>query len=245
MLKPVPYTFILAAIITSVLTEAYAQRIDVNLTGIVYDSLTRLPLEYVSVLNQTAGTGATTDENGSFKLKVSPGDSILFTMLGYSQKTRIIRPHELTVIVFLREFALTLNPVTIYGSFKPQGSERWQSVIKVPKIFRNPAGPGSGYVMETFGLGVVITGLLSKMLNVEKEKKKLNAMRERSKQSTTYMTMIVSDETKAFFQNTFSMSEVEYEKFIESFNKAHPEAVYFQSRDDILNLMVAHLATKE
>lgn len=244
MLRWLCYGSLIATMVICVSVQTYGQRVDNNLTGIVYDSLTRLPLAYVTVINQTTNTGATTDEKGGFKLTASPGDSILFTILGYSRKKRVVGTHELAMMVFLREFALTLKPVTIYGSFKPQGSDQWKSVIEMPRTFRNPAGPGSGYAVETFGPGVSISGLLSRMSKSEKEKKKLNTIREKAKQSETYLGVIVSEETKRFFQKTFSMTEPEYDKFIESFNKVHPEAVYLQSKEEIMNLMVVFIATK-
>ena len=148
------------------------------------------------------------------------------------------------MIVFLREFALTLKPVTIYGSFNPNGSEQWTSVIEMPRVFKNPAGPGSGYVVETFGPGVSLGGLLSKFSKSEKEKRKVATVRDKAKQSETYLSVIVDEDTKSFFQKTFDMSETEYNKFISSFNQAHPEAVYLESKDEIMKLMVIFKATK-
>jgi hypothetical protein len=244
MLRWLRYVFPFAIIVLVALSEANAQRIDTNLSGIVYDSLTRLPMPYVTVINQTKNNGVTTDDNGAFAIKASPGDSIMFTILGYSRKHRVVGSNAFAMIVFLREFALTLKPVTIYGSFSPSGSEQWTSVIEMPRVFKNPAGPGSGYVVETFGPGVSLGGLLSKFSKSEKEKRKVATVREKAKQSETYLSVIVSDETKNFFQQTFNMSETEYDKFVASFNQAHPEAVYIESKDEIMKLMVVFKATK-
>ncbi|MEJ1237251.1 carboxypeptidase-like regulatory domain-containing protein [Chryseolinea sp. T2] len=222
--------------------DAYSQRTTVS--GIVYDSLTLVPLQYVTVINQTTNNGTASNENGAFKLSVSPGDTILFTMLGYSRKLRVIRWGEEVMVVFLREFALTLAPVTIYSTFKPHGSDQWKSVIEVPGFIRNPAGPGSGYVVETFGPGVSVGGLISKMFKSEKEKKKLNTVREKARQSETYLSVVMSDDTRRYFQKTFSMSDDDYNKFIEQFNISHPEAVFIESREEIMNLMVGFVATR-
>jgi len=245
MLRSLRFIYIIVAIMPYTVSGTFGQRVDVNLTGLVYDSLTRLPLAYVTVINQTKNTGATTDENGSFKLNANTGDSILFTILGYSQARRIVGSNELAMMVFLREFAQTLNPVTIYGGFKPHGADKWKNEVQIPKVFRNPAGPGSGYAVETFGPGLSIGGLISKLSKSDKEKKKLNSIREKSSQSETFVSVIVSAETKSFFKETFSMSEHDYEEFIASFNKAHPEAVYLESKEDIMNLMVVFIATKK
>lgn len=239
------YVAAIATITLMVSTQADAQQQTGNLTGIIYDSLTFSPLAYVTVINRSANVGTTTDESGRFTLRASPGDSILFTILGYSRKHRVVRENEQAMIIFLREFALTLNAVTIYGSYKPQGSDKWKEAIPAPQVFRNPAGPGSGYVVETFGPGVSIGGLITRMTKSEKEKKKVKTVREQAKQSETYLSVIVSEETKSYFQITFAMSEADYNKFIESFNMAHPEAVFIQQRDDIISLMVAFMATRK
>ncbi|HTF18612.1 MAG TPA: carboxypeptidase-like regulatory domain-containing protein [Chryseolinea sp.] len=237
------YFYIIAAFVAWAYTPAYAQRVGMTITGIVYDSLTLQPLAYVTVINQTRNHGATTDENGSFKLSANPGDSILFTLLGHARKTKVVRSNEEAMIIFLREFALTLKPVTIYGTFTPHGADKWKSVIVMPSAFRNPAGPGSGYMVETFGPGVSLGGLITSMFKSEKERKKLNTVREKAKQSETYLSVIVSEETKSYFQKTFAMSEGDYNNFIESFNKVHPEAVYIESKEEIMKLMVIFKAT--
>jgi hypothetical protein len=239
------YVLIVFVFFCGTSTQILAQRAGMALTGIIYDSLTLEPLSFATVINETANNGTTSDENGAFRLIASPGDSILFTILGYSRKTRVVRGNEQAMIVFLREFALTLSPVTIYSSFKPHGSDQWSSAIQKQPFIHNPTGPGSGYVVETFGPGVTLGGLITKMFKSEKEKKKLNTIREKAKQSETYLSVIVSEDTKRYFQQTFSMSEAEYNAFIESFNLAHPEAVYIESRDEIMNRMVAFLASRK
>lgn len=235
--------YILTAISACTAADVYSQRLTIS--GIVYDSLTLSPMEYVTVINQTTNNGTTTDEAGAFRLSASAGDTILFTMLGYFRKLRVVRAGEHAMVVFMREFALTLSPVTIYGSFKPHGSDQWKNYFEAPKIFYNPAGPGSGYVVETFGPGVSIGGLITKMFKSEKEKKKLGTVREKAKQSETYLNVIMSEDTKRYFLKTFSMSEDDYYKFIEAFNIAHPEAVFIQSREEIMNLMVAYVARRK
>jgi len=239
------YISIIALVTAWPSTAVMAQGGGGGLTGIVYDSLTLAPLAYVTVLNETTNNGTATDQKGTFRLSASPGDSILFTILGYSRKKKILRVGESTAVIFLREFALTLQPVTIYGSYKPQGADQWKSVVEKPKLIHNPAGPGSGYLVETFGPGISIGGLLSRMSKSEKEKRKVKTVREKAKQSETFLSVIVSEDTKQYFQKTFSLTEDEYNRFIASFNQAHPEAVYVESKEDIMNLLVSFIATRK
>lgn len=240
------YAAFVLSVLACLCTESTAQRAPLKLRGLVLDSLTLEPLPYVTVINRTSNNGTTTDVNGNFSLVASAGDSILFSSLGYARKKYLLRKNETAVLIFMREFATTLTPVLIYSSYKPTGSHLWQSAMEKPRIIRNPAGPGSGYVVETFGPGtsMSIGGLITKMFKSEKEKRDLNTMREKAKQTETFRSVIMSEETKRYFQDTFQMSDADYLKFIEEFNIAHPDAELSTNKDDIIGLMLAFKATR-
>jgi hypothetical protein len=149
------------------------------------------------------------------------------------------------MMILLSEATLTLKAVTVYGSFKPQGSEQWKTAVEAPRVFSNPAAPGSGYNVQTFGPGITMRGLLSGGAKSEKEKRKVAAIREKAKKSEVYNEMIASEETKSFFRKTFSMSEEDYNAFITRFNFAHPDAAYLNNKEEIRNLMVIFKATNK
>jgi hypothetical protein len=159
-------------------------------------------------------------------------------------KRRRVIDHE-GMIFLMRENPQLLKPITIYGNFKPQGQSQWSNAIVLPKTFRNPAGPGSGYGIETFGPGIVLNGIFSKFSKSEKEKKKLKKDREEIDATQVYRNAITSPEVKAFFMETFSLTESEYSKKIEQFNIAHPEAAYLATKDEIINMIVSFLARKQ
>lgn len=234
------YVYLAAALMTFFSLEGYAQRKVVGLSGIVYDSATRAPMPYVSVLNRATGSGTMSADNGTFTLGCAPGDTIVFTMLGYSPAKRVVDAHALSMVVFLSEATLTLKPVTVYGSFKPQGSDQWKTAVLVPGVFSNSA---AGHNVQTFGPGVTFRGALSGLSKSEKEKRKVASIREKARKSEVYNEMIASEETKSFFRNTFSMSEDDYNAFVARFNAAHPEAAYLDNKEEIKNLMVIFKAT--
>lgn len=235
----------LAALVALFVSEGHAQRRLTGLSGVVYDSATREPMPYVSVVNLATKTGTTTTNNGTFTIGCNAGDSIVFTMVGYSPKRRIVDPNTGSMVVFLGEAIRTLNSVTVYGSFKPQGSEQWKTEVEKPRFFSNSAAPGSDYNVQTFGPGIKLRGLMSGGAKSEKEKRKVAAIREKSRKSEVYNEMISSGETKAFFKKTFSMSEEDYNAFLARFNFAHPEAQYLDNKDEIKNLMVVFKATSK
>jgi hypothetical protein len=224
-------------------SEGYAQRRLMGLSGVVYDSATRAPMPYVSVVNLATSTGTTTTDNGTFTLGCVPGDSLVFTMVGYSPKKRVVIPNMGSIVVFLGESFRTLNAVTVYGSFQPQGSEQWKTAVEAPRFFSNPAAPGSGYNVQTFGPGITLRGLMSGAGKSEKEKRKVAAIREKNRKTEVYNEMVASEETRSFFKTTFSMSDAEYDGFIARFNAAHRDAEYLDDKEEIKNLMVVFKAT--
>jgi hypothetical protein len=226
--------------------QVVAQSDTLTVTGTVFDSLTHLPLPAVTVVNQSTNTISTTDESGRFRLHCTAGDSLFFTLLGYTRKKRIVSRVTTSMLIFLKEVPYTLNTVTVYGKFQPQGAEEWKKAAAIkPTVFKNPAGPSSGYMVETFGPGIVIGGLLSKLTKSEREKKKVKKERENNISTATFREVITSEETKNYFMKTFSISEEQYNKFIERFNIAHPEAAYVTTKDDIMSLLVIFYAEKK
>jgi hypothetical protein len=217
----------------------------IHITGTTLDSLTHLPLPFVAVMNIASGGGTTSDENGIFSINAGPGDTLQISMVGYFPKLRIVYSDKTSMIVLLRENAQMLKPVVVYGSFQPNGSKLWKNSVSQPKIFRNPAGPGSGYMVETFGPGVNIGGALSYFTKGAVEKRKIKKERERNAATETYRNVITSQETKDFFMKTFAITEDEYSKRIEGFNKSFPDVVYITNKDEIIAMLVNFFAQKK
>jgi len=233
----------LAALVVFCSAQGYAQRKLMGLSGIVYDSATRAPMPYVSVINLTTKAGTTTTDNGTFTIGCAATDTLVFTMVGYAPARRVVDVNTSSMVVFLTEATRTLSTVTVYGSYQPQGYEQWKTAVEAPRTFTNPAAPGSGYNVQTFGPGITARGVLSRMSKSEKEKRKVATIREKNKRTEVYNDMVSSEETRSFFKKTFSMTDEEYDAFIARFNAAHRDAQYLEDREEIKNLMVAFKAT--
>ena len=223
--------------------ETSAQSDPIWISGTTIDSLTRLPIPFVAVRNHSSGLGSFTDDEGKFSIRCSIGDTLTMSMVGYLSKDRVIF-NDQDILVLLKENAQLLKPVTVYGSFQPQGKSEWGKAIVLPKTFRNPAGPGSGYAIETFGPGIVLGGALSRFTKSEREKRKVKKEREQNKATETYLNTITSPEVKEFFMKTFSLTETEYSKRIEQFNLANPQVAYLTNKDEIMIMLVNFFAEK-
>ena len=223
--------------------DANAQSDTVWISGAVIDSLTRVPIPFVAIRNNSTNLGTFTNDQGEFSIRCSVGDTLTISMVGYFPKERIIF-NEQDILVLLNENVQLLKPVVVYSSFKPQGQSQWKKAIVLPKTFRNPAGPGSGYGVETFGPGIVLGGGFSRFSKSEKEKKKLKKERENNKATETYLNTITSPEVKEFFMKTFSLTETEFSKRIERFNLANPQVAYLTDKDEIMRMLVNFFAEK-
>lgn len=81
------------------------------LTGVVVDSLTHEGLPCVAVFVEGKSAGTMTDENGRFSLAAKiPGDTLRFSMMGYSTKKVVASP---LMTVELSPTGVTLNEVIV------------------------------------------------------------------------------------------------------------------------------------
>jgi hypothetical protein len=89
----------------------------IQFTGVIVGGKESMPVPGVYVFISKASRGTVTNEYGYFSLPVLPGDSILFSSIGYKQKFHVIPPKTdktYSVIVDLQEDITQLSPVTIY-----------------------------------------------------------------------------------------------------------------------------------
>ena len=70
------------------------------------------PVGFATILNLSAGTGAIADPDGSFHLKASRGDSVMFRAVGFYSRT-IVLSDFLHFNVTLRRDTITLKEVII------------------------------------------------------------------------------------------------------------------------------------
>jgi hypothetical protein len=71
-----------ALILCNLFSQEKAQRSYVQVDGIVYDS-EGTALRYVNIISRMLRSGTDTDDNGIFSLISAPGDTLLFSTVGY------------------------------------------------------------------------------------------------------------------------------------------------------------------
>lgn len=98
-----------------------------QIKGVVKDSLTGKPIPYVNIWVEGENVGTTSEENGTFQLKISKDKKMMFSIIGYNQKTDFInRNNE----IFLSQKVIKLDDVEIIRFKNSQSITIGESVFK-------------------------------------------------------------------------------------------------------------------
>lgn len=108
----------------------FAQKKDI--TGIVKERSTGLPLYGVNVFDKASGASAASDFDGKFALKgISTGAILTFSYVGFQKLDYVVKDNDTNVIINLQDDAKTLNEVVVigYGSVKKKNVTGAVSVV--------------------------------------------------------------------------------------------------------------------
>ncbi len=111
------FYFLLLALLPNAETLAQGNEKGVIFTGIVVGGKNSEPLPGAYVFNSSAGRGTIANESGYFILSVFPGDSVIFSYVGFKKQFHII-PKKIeqsySAIVDLKEDVKLLAEVKVY-----------------------------------------------------------------------------------------------------------------------------------
>jgi CarboxypepD_reg-like domain len=152
---------------TNTPANAQGEKKFITFSGFVIDGSTDEPLPGAYVINDRAGRGVFTNNRGYFIIEVFPGDSLLFSYLGFKKQFHII-PKSLglnySAVVELSIDAKMLKEVTVYpfrteeefktaflnmelpNSAEREAIERNYNLENIKRLAANQAmGAGGGY----------------------------------------------------------------------------------------------------
>ena len=222
----------------------------VYLSGYARDSTTFDLLPYTTIHTTKGGPLGAANENGYFSLRIEPGDTIVFTRLGYKPVKVAPVATSWDMNVLLPETIRMLDQVVVYDKYIIQGHDLIQKSIredaaKGNSSFKNQAAvPTTSNLIQTFGAGMVINGALSKLFGVDGERRKVSANKAELIRTQVYYEVMQSMQVKDYLIGLLGISEDTYYKSLEKFKVDYPGAVYLQSREEIVRLMVASFAQK-
>lgn len=99
-------------------------------------------------------------------------------------------------------------------------------------------------MIQTFGPGMVINGLFSRLAGVGKEQRKLNGNLAELARTQTYREVLGSPQVRQFLIGQFAITDDEYLKRLERFKVSYPTARYLSLRQEIINLMITSFASR-
>jgi hypothetical protein len=143
-----------------------------------------------------------------------------------------------------------LDQVVVYDNYIIHGHEQIQKSLREGAVrdnsaFRNTTqAPNANNLIQTFGPGMVITGAISKLLGTDRELRKVSHNKTELIKTQVYYEVMQSMEVKEYLKGLFSMTDEDYYKSLEKFKVDYPTAVYLQSREEIIRLMVQAFAVK-
>ena len=85
----------------------------ITLRGIVLDTTSMFSLSYVSITIRNKGHGTESDIRGTFELKASEKDTIIFSRVGYQTRMIPVEAVRKLVLIFMKEEPQMLDEVEI------------------------------------------------------------------------------------------------------------------------------------
>jgi hypothetical protein len=238
----------IAAFMLICTAETFGQK--VFLSGYTRDSVTFDLLPYTTIHTTKGKPLAASNENGYFSLTIMTGDTIVFTRLGYKPVKIAPVTTSWDMNVMMPETAAMLQQIVVYDNYVIHGHEQIQKALREDAVsanskFKNQTmGPNATNLIPTFGPGMVINGALSKLFGVDREQRKVSANKAELVRTQVYYEVVQSMTTKQYITGLLNLSDADYSKGIQKFKIDYPNAVYLQSREEIIRLMVESFATK-
>jgi hypothetical protein len=88
------------------------------LSGSIVDSLSKKPIAFCHVYNESTRKGTVSDSMGNFSTFVTVGDTLAFLALGYFGKIKLVKsPNEPITQIFLNQKIYQIEDVTIGNTF--------------------------------------------------------------------------------------------------------------------------------
>jgi hypothetical protein len=127
----------------NILSSAYGQQVsgEFKLSGNVMDSLSKAPVAFCHIYNESTRKGTVSDSLGNFSTYVTVGDTLAFLALGYFGKIKIIKSlNEPISEIFLNQKIYEIEDVTIGNSF-PQTYPEFKKKFLALELKKNTLLP--------------------------------------------------------------------------------------------------------
>lgn len=167
----------------------------IRVVGTIVDSQSRAPLAFVHVYTASYRHGTISDAMGQFTLSFTKPDTLIFSSVGYESQRLAFSAEdkgdfrEVTIQMHQKTYQLDPVQVTAYPSIEQfkqdilnvEVTEAEEFKLNIPKGARlPPEGPGDVNLNPSVSFGGPVTALYNAFSRETKERKKLEALRERA-----------------------------------------------------------------
>jgi hypothetical protein len=230
-------SFLVTLLIAGTTTIASGQ---VTLRGVVVDSASMQPLSDVNISIKTTGPGTVSDIRGAYELNAGERDTIVFSRVGYLTRSLTARSVNQMIIIFLKEENKMLETIEIHDRQVPTWLPKlpppnpWTNNTASKNFIETPGFQG----LQTFGPGHVFKGVFSHLPKEEKERKKLEKIRQDNYRARDYVILVNDPEVKGRIMKDYSLSEDEYYRILAIFNEKNKEVIYSLEGNEVIALLL-------
>ena len=199
--------------------RAHAQEV---FSSIVVDSASFTPMPYVSVSVKHRNMGAITNEKGSFTIRASRADTLIFSFVGYTSFEYPLQDWE-AGLIRLGEKKIILKNVTVQST----------AINPYQGMFDDENAKVAARHNKFY---------YSKQ---RKEKRKLIWLKEDNIKAQTYVDVVInSSELKDWLMSHHKLNEAQYYKVLGEFNEKNAEVMYYITAGELVTLIKNFYALK-
>ncbi|HZY82709.1 MAG TPA: carboxypeptidase-like regulatory domain-containing protein [Cyclobacteriaceae bacterium] len=205
-------------VLAQLLTVAgYAQTFE-TIKGIVADSATHRPIQFVNVVIKNTNRGVATDEKGYFALQASPTDTLLFSYVGYKTLEFSLVDWEPSVILMPEQIRM-LNPVIVKDA---PLADPYEHLFDEENIrLKNSQKTIPFYYPRD-----------------KKEKIKIERAKKEAVRVKHYVDLMVKDDkVKNYLMKKHKLNEDEYYAILTRFNEKNYAIMYYLTDSELLSLL--------
>jgi hypothetical protein len=200
-----------------VFTSGYAQK---HIRGIVIDSATFAPLANVNVRLKSSLYGTTTNNKGEFRITVFKKDTLVFSLVGHYDEEFAAAELDETTVIRMTEAVRILETVTV----RPKGEQQ----KALPALHLAPSGRLMNYGASGAGIN------LAYFSRLEKEKRKLKAIKAEQERVKNYMAVVCSPDFRDRIMEEYSITDDEYYGLLARFNMESGDSLFNLSAEELV-----------
>lgn len=191
---------------------------DELMTGIVADSATFAPLQYVNVKIRNSTRGTTSDSKGNFSIHAGRRDTLTFSFIGHRTVEIPLWDWE-PGIVLMAEEPTILNSITIRDS--PLDNAYEYLFEEENEKLKKASGKLRFYYSKE-----------------KKENIKVRRLDNENLRVKTYVDLLVNnDEVKKGLMNKYKLTESEYYEVLLKFNAKNSGFMYYLTGSELLSML--------